>query len=346
MAIQAVSRSIDIKLSAELPVSCRVPSGSFLHSFPATLTLHHLFRKDAKGFPCYSKTGAEVSVTHNWSPRVFASIGRSQERRRIRTVVSASSSGGLSAEAASAANERFKDAVKAGDLAQVRDLAAPPVDINLPSSARAGWTDDNGNWGAGQLLLWCMASKQPINPRAGPDTNPTRHQPAEAWEDEALLYFLQHNKYPGGSTTNDKDRILKRSRNYVWRNGSLIRVFPGGRAAVVPRIGDRGKLVADTHEALGHFALHLGAFYGHPEVTSFLLQQGADTEVRSGSGNTALQLACLKGHVSIARILLEAGADLDATSDDKGTAYDYAQEWGGEEMVDFLLLWAAEAASA
>eukprot|EP00271_Cylindrocystis_brebissonii_P021340 TRINITY_DN753_c0_g1_i2.p1 TRINITY_DN753_c0_g1~~TRINITY_DN753_c0_g1_i2.p1 ORF type:complete len:234 (+),score=35.34 TRINITY_DN753_c0_g1_i2:147-848(+) len=233
MAIQAVSRSIDIKLSAELPVSCRVPSGSFLHSFPATLTLHHLFRKDAKGFPCYSKTGAEVSVTHNWSPRVFASIGRSQERRRIRTVVSASSSGGLSAEAASAANERFKDAVKAGDLAQVRDLAAPPVDINLPSSARAGWT-----------------------------------------------------------------------------------------------------------------ALHLGAFYGHPEVTSFLLQQGADTEVRSGSGNTALQLACLKGHVSIARILLEAGADLDATSDDKGTAYDYAQEWGGEEMVDFLLLWAAEAASA
>ena len=55
-----------------------------------------------------------------------------------------------------------------------------------------------------------------------------------------------------------------------------------------------------------------------------------------------MQFACLKGNVEIARMLLEAGADLDASSDDKGTAMDYAQEWGGEEIVDFLLLWALQ----
>ncbi|GJP35746.1 hypothetical protein CLOM_g20275 [Closterium sp. NIES-68] len=94
-------------------------------------------------------------------------------------------------------------------------------------------------------------------------------------------------------------------------------------------------------ERSGWTALHLAAFYEHPEIVQVLLAAGADTEARNGTGNTALQFACLKGNLDIARMLLDAGADLYATSDDKGNALEYAQEWGTEEMVDFLLVRAA-----
>jgi ankyrin repeat protein len=79
------------------------------------------------------------------------------------------------------------------------------------------------------------------------------------------------------------------------------------------------------------------------QVVETLLKAGAQTETRNKSGNTALQLASLKGNINIARMLLESGADIHAESNDKGTALDYAAEWGSEEMVDFLSLWAAKA---
>jgi ankyrin repeat protein len=78
-------------------------------------------------------------------------------------------------------------------------------------------------------------------------------------------------------------------------------------------------------------------------VVETLLKAGAQTETRNKSGNAALQLASLKGNINIARMLLESGADIHAESNDKGTALDYAAEWGSEEMVDFLSLWAAKA---
>ncbi|CAI7754405.1 unnamed protein product [Closterium sp. NIES-53] len=94
-------------------------------------------------------------------------------------------------------------------------------------------------------------------------------------------------------------------------------------------------------ERSGWTALHLAAFYEHPEVVQVLLAAGADTDARNSTGNTPLQFACIKGNLDVARILLDAGADLYATSDDKGNALEYAQEWGTEEMVDFLLVRAA-----
>ncbi|CAI5506472.1 unnamed protein product [Closterium sp. Naga37s-1] len=94
-------------------------------------------------------------------------------------------------------------------------------------------------------------------------------------------------------------------------------------------------------ERSGWTAVHLAAFYEHPEVVQVLLAAGADTDARNSTGNTPLQFACIEGNLDVARILLDAGADLYATSDDKGNALEYAQEWGTEEMVDFLLVRAA-----
>lgn len=118
----------------------------------------------------------------------------------------------------------------------------------------------------------------------------------------------------------------------------------GGDVAEAKRLVAAGgvDVNAPSPARSGWTALHLAAFYGHADVTALLLQSGADTEVCNSSGNTALQLACLKGHVDIARALLDAGADIEHESNDKGSVMDYAQEWGGEPIVDFLLLYAAK----
>ncbi|KAG6555981.1 hypothetical protein Mapa_001921 [Marchantia paleacea] len=131
------------------------------------------------------------------------------------------------------------------------------------------------------------------------------------------------------------------------QNEVLKDAAKGGNLKVVVELL-QGKLVnidLPSTSRAGWTALHLACFYGHGAIVQTLLNAGANIEVRNDSGNTPLQLACLKGNIDIARTLLDSGADIHAESLDKGTAFDYAQEWGGDEMVDFLTLWVASRAS-
>eukprot|EP00850_Spirogloea_muscicola_P012392 SM000080S22907 [mRNA] locus=s80:60721:62075:+ [translate_table: standard] len=124
----------------------------------------------------------------------------------------------------------------------------------------------------------------------------------------------------------------------------LLDAAKAGDLALVRELVESGRVDVNRPSAArsGWTALQLSCFYEHPEVASFLLQAGADTEIRNDSGNTALQFACIKGNVQCARLLLDAGADIEAESNDKGNCLDYAQEWGGEEITDFIVLWAAK----
>ncbi|CAI5462190.1 unnamed protein product [Closterium sp. Yama58-4] len=130
-------------------------------------------------------------------------------------------------------------------------------------------------------------------------------------------------------------------------NEAIKDAAKAGDAAAVKQLlaGGGVDINLPSPERSGWTALHLAAFYEHPEVVQVLLAAGADTEARNNTGNTPLQFACLKGNLDVARMLLDAGADLYATSDDKGNALEYAQEWGTEEMVDFLLVRAATESS-
>ncbi|CAM6073897.1 unnamed protein product [Sphagnum tenellum] len=129
------------------------------------------------------------------------------------------------------------------------------------------------------------------------------------------------------------------------KNELLKDAAKGGHVELVKRLVtlEEVKIDLPSEQRAGWTALHLASFYEQPEVVETLLKAGAQTETRNKSGNTALQLASLKGNINIARMLLESGADIHAESNDKGTALDYAAEWGSEEMVDFLSLWAAKA---
>jgi ankyrin repeat protein len=114
---------------------------------------------------------------------------------------------------------------------------------------------------------------------------------------------------------------------------------------------DRGLALAFSRD--GFTALHLAAFFGHPEAVRLLLdrgadpnavatseqigpvqplhsaaaaggldsarlllEHGADVNARQGGGFTALHAAAASGHAELARLLLAGGADADARTDD------------------------------
>lgn len=61
------------------------------------------------------------------------------------------------------------------------------------------------------------------------------------------------------------------------------------------------------------------------ERVKFLLDNGADTDLRNAYGETALMQAAKAGSVEMVNLLLEYGADVTIADDNGKTAYDYAK---------------------
>ena len=124
----------------------------------------------------------------------------------------------------------------------------------------------------------------------------------------------------------------------------------------------------------GGTALHLAAYFRHPEIAEMLIRAGADVNaVAPGFNNVQplhsaassrdlatvkmlltagadpngrqhmnyvpLHSAALSGDLAIARVLLEAGADVTAKSDDGKNSLDLAQDKGHAEVAELLRGW-------
>ncbi|WP_338405958.1 ankyrin repeat domain-containing protein [Wolbachia endosymbiont (group A) of Longitarsus flavicornis] len=65
--------------------------------------------------------------------------------------------------------------------------------------------------------------------------------------------------------------------------------------------------------------LHYAVYYGNPDMVSFLIDKGANIEIRSKEGKTPLHLAVEEAKQNVINLLLDRGADIEAKNNDGKT---------------------------
>lgn len=116
--------------------------------------------------------------------------------------------------------------------------------------------------------------------------------------------------------------------NNVWEA-----VFIGDINVVKQAITD-GTDVNAKNPQFGDPLLNTAALMGHTEILTFLLDKGADVNVRNKDGNTALHLAAFLGRVDAVELLLKHGIDANVQNNDGGSAMDSAKvDWATTQMI-------------
>lgn len=83
-------------------------------------------------------------------------------------------------------------------------------------------------------------------------------------------------------------------------------------------------------------ALHWAVYYSSYDAAEFLLQQGANPNTIDLYDSTPLLSAVYSEDVEMVKILLEYGADKGFEDSSGYTAYDYAVDYGNEELMSLL----------
>jgi len=82
--------------------------------------------------------------------------------------------------------------------------------------------------------------------------------------------------------------------------------------------------------------------YKNRVVFNLLIKYGADVNIQGEEGHTPLMQVSFIGDVERAKMLLENGADIGIKSNSGKNALFFAKEYGGLEMLDFLLTYQAK----
>ncbi|OMJ95764.1 hypothetical protein SteCoe_843 [Stentor coeruleus] len=93
----------------------------------------------------------------------------------------------------------------------------------------------------------------------------------------------------------------------------------------------------ETDTKLGWTGLYRSVICGHKDTTEYLLQSGADPNIKTRMGDTALHQAADNRQLAQARLLLKYGADPNIQQNDGESALHLACFKGDEEMANVLL---------
>ncbi|RUM61499.1 MAG: hypothetical protein DSY66_02060 [Persephonella sp.] len=101
----------------------------------------------------------------------------------------------------------------------------------------------------------------------------------------------------------------------------------------VVNILSEGLDVNVKEEKTGWTALHYAVYYGYYKTAKYLLENGANVNLKNRKGETPLHLAVKKGNVRMVKLLLEYGAEMDIKDAYGKMAIDYAKDERIEELL-------------
>eukprot|EP00026_Physarum_polycephalum_P015533 Phypoly_transcript_16239.p1 GENE.Phypoly_transcript_16239~~Phypoly_transcript_16239.p1 ORF type:complete len:240 (+),score=33.64 Phypoly_transcript_16239:79-798(+) len=87
-----------------------------------------------------------------------------------------------------------------------------------------------------------------------------------------------------------------------------------GLQLAMEQYGSELKPDTSVHESFG--MLHIAAQRGHHQIIAFLLDKGANINIRDASNHTPLHFAAMEGNLDSVKLLVERGADIEATNKD------------------------------
>lgn len=83
--------------------------------------------------------------------------------------------------------------------------------------------------------------------------------------------------------------------------------------------------------------LYVASSQGRAQLMQFLLDNGANPNLRTGEGFTPLMVACKRGNLELATLLLKSGADVNMASPKGASPLSSAVLFGDPDLVDLLL---------
>lgn len=141
------------------------------------------------------------------------------------------------------------------------------------------------------------------------------------------------------------DRYLKSKKNLNWAELQTLlgcASFTGHKSVISTLMEHRADIAlpAGNKDKRGMRALHLSAYLGHAELTSFLLDIGADAQVEDDMNLTAFHYATMAGSPEVAKVILDK-AHIDASqfldSPRRPGALFHAGRSGERKLMEVLL---------
>jgi len=93
----------------------------------------------------------------------------------------------------------------------------------------------------------------------------------------------------------------------------------------------------NARDSSGEAPLHKAAWLGQLSVAKFLIENGADVELRSGRGYTPLHCAAAEGHKAVCEMLLDHHAQVNAKDSSGATPLHAASQKGFRSVAELLI---------
>ncbi|KAK2810580.1 hypothetical protein FQN50_002837 [Emmonsiellopsis sp. PD_5] len=210
--------------------------------------------------------------------------------------------------------------------------ASSPIQIHLKFENRASQKEERKEEQSD-------IHQQPTRtPKKSPSTPQPHLNPRLLTSPAPLLAHPYKFKYPqipdtdkpadSSSSSQPTDKLQIKKLHTAARNGLEI---------PLRKLVDSGVSVDSREEDTLFTPLHQAAMRGYLGIAAFLLEKGADPQVKNCQGQTPLHLAARHGMVSVIELLLDQGALVNATSYNGKTALHKAAKANSLDTVRLLL---------